>query len=338
MTEQAERGWLVVTVDTEEEGLWSGDYSAKASVENIASIPRFQTVCDRLGIRPTYLVTTPVAESTEAVKILRSIQDDQRCEIGAHVHPWNSPPIAHSNSDRRDSFLCNLPAKIQRAKLEQLTDQIEKKFGRRPISFRAGRFGMDAEGIKILRSLGYRVDSSVLPRADYRNQEGPDFRRATCWPYHPSDDDILASGSDPSLLEIPVTSGFTHQYFGLANQMRRYAMRPPWRHLRAVGLLDRTGIATKVKLSPEQATLKQKKRLAQACINRGVPILVLMFHSSSLLPGCSPYVKTEQDLNRFLKRLEDFFAFALEDLSLKAISLGECYQHRDRLVRLSRHR
>lgn len=332
MTQQAGRGWLVVTIDTEEEGLWSGDYSAKATVENIAAIPRFQTLCDRFRIRPTYLVTTPVAETPAAIRTLRSIQDEGRCEIGAHVHPWNSPPIIDANSSRQDSFLCNLTSDVQYAKIEQLTDQIEASFGCRPISFRAGRYGIGPQAMQSLRDLGYRVDSSVLPRSDYRNQNGPDFRLATCQPYFPSVDDVLAGGSDDALLEIPVTAGFTHRHFELADWLRCWALRRPWRNLRAVGLLDRTGIAAKVKLSPEQATISRMKQLAAAVVRRGIPVLVLMFHSSSLLPGCSPYVKTEQDLNLFLERLEVFFTFACNELLLDSVPLGECYQHANRLI------
>ena len=335
MNNRQHRGWLVVTIDTEEEGLWSGNYSAETTVDNISAVPPFQSLCDQFSIRPTYLITSPVVESSDAVEILRSIQDTGRCEIGTHVHPWNSPPIVDTESGPRDSYLCNLPADIQHAKLEQLTDQIESSFGSRPVSFRAGRYGIGATAMRSLRKLGYCVDSSVLPRVDYRSQNGPDFRAATCRPYFPADSDILSNGSDESLLEIPVTVGFTHRHFELADRLRRGAARTPWRQMRAVGILDRTGIATKVKLSPEQATLAQMKQLSTAVINRGVQVLVLMFHSSSLLPGCSPYVKTEQDLDRFLERLSAFFVFAQEELSLSAITLGECYQHRQQLINSS---
>ena len=331
MDKSKHRGFLVVTVDTEEEGLWSGEYASQATTKNIDSVPRFQSLCDQFAIRPTYLLTSPVVESPDAARTLRSIQDDGRCEIGAHLHPWNSSPIVPDSSYPYDSYFCNLPLDIQRAKLEQLTDRIECNFGRRPISFRAGRYGINLSGIEILRAFGYRVDSSVLPRADYRNEGGPDFRSATCCPYYPSKEDFLVGGGENSLLEIPVTAGFTHRYFELANRLRQQAMCSPLRHFRAVGVLDRTGIATQVKLSPEQASLKQMKQLAQAVVKRGVPVLVLMFHSSSLLPGCSPYVKTQEGLDRFLNRLEEFFVFACEELLLDPITLGECYRYRDRL-------
>ena len=152
MTNPKRRGWLVVTIDTEEEGLWSGNYTSEATVKNIAAIPRFQSLCDQFSIRPTYLITSPVAESPDAVKTLRSIHDAGRCEIGSHVHPWNSHPITSENTGARDSYLCNLPPGMQYAKLEQLTETIERNFGRRPVSFRAGRYGMNATGCLLYTS------------------------------------------------------------------------------------------------------------------------------------------------------------------------------------------
>ncbi len=325
-------GLLAVTIDTEEEGLWSGNYSQAATVDNIGFVPRFQQLCDRCQVRPTYLVTTPVAQSTAAVDILKPIQDSDRCEIGTHVHPWNSPPLSADDTDRRDSFLCNLPVDQQRAKIETLTELIERKFEKRPISFRAGRYGMGTDGINILREFGYRVDSSVIPYTDYSAQSGPDFRAATCHPYFPSKTAILDSGSDRELLEVPVTVGFTHKHFALAHQARSVAMRSPLRQLRAVGILDRTGIASKLKLSPEQANLSQMQSLARAVARRGTPCMVLMFHSSSLKPGCSPYVKNEQDLDRFIDRLGKFFEFCRDDLGFRPKPLGEFYEHHEMLT------
>ncbi|MCP4891930.1 MAG: glycosyltransferase [Planctomycetaceae bacterium] len=323
---------LAVTIDTEEEGLWSGQYRSEATVENIRGVPRFQEVCDAHCIRPSYLVTTPVAKSDMAVGILRPIQDSGRCEIGTHVHPWNSPPLSEEASSGTNSFLCNLPPEIQRAKIEGLTELIERQFGRRPISFRAGRYGMGIEGINILRDLGYRVDSSVIPYTSYASQGGPDFSSATCDSYYPGEAAIIERAKGQSLLEVPVTVGFTHSHFRLAHGLRSFAMRPPFRQLKSVGILDRSGIACKVKLSPEQASLEQMQRLARSLVRRGTRGLVLMFHSSSLMPGCSPYVRNDEQLDGFLQRLDQFFSFCIRELRCGPIPLGECYEHRSSLA------
>ncbi|QEF99655.1 hypothetical protein Mal15_37210 [Stieleria maiorica] len=314
---------LVVTIDTEEEGLWSGDYPLTGEVTNIRGVPRFQELCDRHGVRPTYLIDAPVVQSDEAVGILRPIQDDDRAEIGTHVHPWNNPPTSEERSPR-NSYLCNLPEQLQREKIAWLTDMIESRFGRRPRSFRAGRYGLDIHGARILQELGYLVDSSVIPLTDYTPAGGPDFRRAPMAPYHVGGDDLIEPHRSGQLYEVPVTVGFTHRWFELAGWLRSQAHRPLLRRLRMVGILDRLGLATRVKMSPEQSNARQMMRLARSYQQRGYPILMLMFHSSSLVPGFSPYVRNERDLDDFYNRLNTVFHYCLNDLGARNSTLVEC--------------
>lgn len=175
---------LIVTIDTEEEGLWGGAYRATGNtVENVRrGVGRFQELCDRFGIRPTYLVDAPVVEDDYAAGLLREIQDDGRAEIGAHVHPWCNLPF-EEELNARNSYLCNLPERLQRDKIVWLTDAIEARFGRRPTSFRAGRYGLDIAGARILYDLGYVVDSSVTPFMDHSRDGGPNFEDAPFLPY-----------------------------------------------------------------------------------------------------------------------------------------------------------
>ncbi|HUG90535.1 MAG TPA: polysaccharide deacetylase family protein, partial [Planctomycetaceae bacterium] len=305
---------LIVTVDTEEEGLWGGRYRATGNtVENIQAIPRFQELCDRYGVRPTYLVDAPVVEDDRAAAVLGAIHDDGRCEIGAHVHPWCNPPFfpphdtIEPDGDSANSFLLNLPEHVQRAKIEWLTEAIETRFGRRPTSFRAGRYGLDIVGARILAGLGYRVDSSVIPFTDYSAEGGPDFSAAPYRPYTIGEDDLctparpgaatgssvkngsvtngsMATGSalNGSLLEVPVTVGYSRPNFERAHALRRLALRPWPKRFRAVGLLDRLGLARRIKFSPEQATERQLRQVIDACLANGTETLVLMLHSSSL--------------------------------------------------------
>src|SRR3954452_8499931 len=84
---------LIVVIDTEEEFDWAKPLDPKArSTDNIRHQFLAQAIMDRHGIVPTYVVDYPVADSPEAVSVLRAINDEGRCEIGAHLHPWVSPP------------------------------------------------------------------------------------------------------------------------------------------------------------------------------------------------------------------------------------------------------
>lgn len=302
---------LIVTIDTEEEGLWGGRYLRTGNtVENIRGVPRFQKLCDRFGIQPVYLVDAPVVESDDAVGILRAIHDDGRCEIGAHVHPWCNPPF-EEDINEYNTYLCNLPESLQRRKTEWLTNRIESRFGRRPTSFRAGRYGLDATGARILSDLGYMVDSSVIPFTDY-SPMGPDFHRAPFRPYRVSKHNLCADDPSGDLLEVPVCVGYSRANFSQANAIRTFAKNSWLRRFRAVGIIDRLGIARRIKLCPEQATAKNMQRLISACLRQHVECVVMMLHSSSLMAGCSPYVADGEDaLEGLYDRLAQTFDFCV---------------------------
>ncbi len=318
---------LIVTVDTEEEGLWGGRYCRSGNtVENIRHIPRFQSLCDRYGVRPTYLVDAAVLEHAWAVDILRAIQNDGRCEIGAHCHPWCNPPFEEELIPR-NTYLCNLPEPLQRAKLTWLTERIEECFGHRPTSFRAGRYGLDITGARILAQLGYTVDSSVIPFTDYSASGGPNFNDAPNQPYYPNGESITVPAQSGDVLEVPVTVGYTRRNFRQAHRLRCLAAGTVFRHLRAVGILDRTGLARRIKCSPEQAGTRDLQRLVDLAAETSMSCIVLMFHSSSLLSGASPYVKTVAELEEFYNRLNTFFRHALQNRGLATTTASELALH-----------
>src|SRR5260221_9056284 len=88
-----DRPTLSVVIDTEEEFDWSAPFDAAATAtENIQYQPLAQDIMDRHGVVPTYVVDYPVADTPAAYSLFRAIADDGRCEIGAHLHPWVTPP------------------------------------------------------------------------------------------------------------------------------------------------------------------------------------------------------------------------------------------------------
>ena len=54
----------------------------------------------------------------------------------------------------------------------------------------------------------------------------------------------------------------------------------------------------------------------------GVPVLSLAFHSSEMLVGCSPYHRTEAELQAFVTRLEAFLDFAAREAVQKHTSVA----------------
>jgi len=305
---------LLVTIDTEEEGLWSGTYrSTGNSVENLKGIPWFQELCESLEVFPTYLVDSPVVADPWGSALLKSYQDAGRAEVGAHLHPWCTTPHGEELT-RRNSWMVNLPEELQRGKLETLTREITAAMGRSPTSFRAGRYGMGTFAANVLVELGYVVDSSVIPFTDYSDQSGPDFSRARWRPYRVAAKDLLQSDPAGRLLEIPVTVGFNaadfeqtwrrHQRFS-----EGWAQRLKWN-----GILDRLGIGKRIKLSPEQSSTREMKSLIRRALSQQADCLVLMFHSSSLVRGLSPYASTEQSFAEFQGRVRGILQFWRREL------------------------
>ncbi len=301
-------GSLLVTIDTEEEGLWGGTYRSRGNtVENLKGIPRFQELCDEFSIRPTYFVDSPVVEDDYGANLLAELQRSGRAEVGGHLHPWCTPPF-DEELNRSNSYLCNLPEPLQLAKLRFLTEQITTRMGRRPTSFRAGRYGLGTFAASCLVDLGYVVDSSVIPFNDLSRDGGPDFSNAPWKPYRMSTDDILRPDPQGPLLELPVGVGFLSGDFVAASRWRCRLSQPPWSWLRLVGILDRIGLLRRVKLSPEQSDAPTMCKLMDASVSQGNECLMLMFHSSSLVPGNTPYVRDERGLVEFYDRLRAVFS------------------------------
>lgn len=317
---------LLVTVDTEEEGLWEGRFRCEGNtVENIRGVPWFQSLCEQYGIRPTYVVDTPVVEDDRAVEVLREIADDGRGEIGAHLHVWCAPPLQR-DIDAWHSYLLNLPPWLQREKLTRLTERIEARFDRRPTSFRAGRYGLDAVGSRLLHELGYVVDSSVIPLTDYTLQGGPNFLHAPVKPYFPSADDLIRPADCGELLEVPVSVGFASRNVACARMVYAWTGAPVVRRLRVRGLLDRLGLVQRIKLSPEQSEVSRMNRLVDALLARRFPCVVMMLHSSSLVPGLSPYVPDLAAFVRLRRALEATFEHCIVRRGLRSATLTQFAQ------------
>lgn len=311
---------LVVTIDTEEDN-W-GDYRSEGyALENIDCVPELQSLFDRYCVRPTYLVTYSVATHARAVKVLKAILDRGGCEIGSHCHPWHTPPVEEELNEK-NSMLCNLPAALQSKKLECLHRAIQDSFGVTPTSFRAGRWGYGKVVASSLARLGYRVDTSVMALTDWTNYFGPDFSRVYSDPFCFNPDDLYSHDRTGCLFEVPASVGFAQSNFGLARAIYE-VLRQDWiKPLRLIGTLDRIGWLNKIWLSPEQSTASEMIRLAKIFQSNNAPVINMFFHSPTLKPGLTPFVKTAEEKKQFLSKIETFLRFTREE-GIVAVGLSE---------------
>ena len=120
---------LMVTVDTEEEFDWSAPLSrGGTSVEAMRAVERGQRIFDRFRVRPTYVIDYPVATQPTGYNPLVAFAREDRGQIGAHLHPWVTPPFDEP-VDRFHSYGCNLSPAVERAKMLRLRDAIAERTG-----------------------------------------------------------------------------------------------------------------------------------------------------------------------------------------------------------------
>lgn len=320
---------LLITIDTEEN--WEGPGSSKKpDVSNIYMIPELQkNVFDKLNIHPVYLVTYPVAADPRSALLLSEISGSGKCEIGAHLHNWNSPPFTEKDVIEK-SYQFRLPYAIEKQKIAGLTQIIKQNLKTCPHIFRAGRWGADGETIKILAELGYKIDVSVAPLADYTGEGGMDFYDAPFNPYFPSFDNITnpVSGNSGKVLEIPVTCGFSHPDFEKIKRLYRILSKNPIKYLRLIGLLYGLNILKKIKLSPEVATFEEMKKLVDVCLSRDCEVLHLTFHSSMNSVWHSPYSKDEEERDARIRNLKDILNYIVNQKNINSYTANDIYKDR----------
>jgi hypothetical protein len=297
---------LTVIVDTEEEFDWAKPHSrANRGVTTIAAQVRAQEVFARYGVVPTYVIDHPVAADPQAVAHLRRFADNGRCEIGAHLHPWVNPPDDEAVIVR-NSYPGNLPAALEREKLTRLTETIARSFGKQPTVYKAGRYGIGANTATILEDLGYDVDASLVPRTSFSADGGPDF---TCY-----DDALRWFGRFRRLLEIPLSVGFAGLARTAGAKLYPHSVGPLGLRLHVPGVLARSGVLERIRLSPENSNVAEQKRLTKSLLDKGQRIFSLTYHSPSLEAGHTPFVRDARDLADFIDRIDHFCRWFIEDL------------------------
>lgn len=277
---------FVLTVDTEEEFDWDAPFERSGhGLDHVPRLRKFQQFCEGQGVVPIYLIDYPIATSPMAVEILRDAAAGGRAEIGIQLHPWVNPPH-DEDVNNHNSFAGNLPAELERAKFRMLRERIASSFGVSPMIYRAGRYGLGPNTAALLREEGIAIDSSVRARFDYSAAGGVNYRNHPVRPYW--------VGDGHRLLELPLTTVFA----GPLRRMGDGLYPALWRAPVLRGALARAGLLDRIPLTPEGVTAAEAIRGIDAALDEGLPLLVFSFHSPSLRPGHTPYVRDEDDLDR----------------------------------------
>jgi hypothetical protein len=277
---------FMVFCDTEEEFDWSKPQNRdNRSTTHMKAMPAADRRLRDLGAHSIYLVDHPIATDPASIDILGPLQEAGTCGIGTQLHPWVNPPF-EEEVNRTNSFAGNLPPALERAKLTNLTETIERSFGRRPVMYRAGRYGVGPNTAGILNDLGYEVDVSVRARFEYSDEKGPNFSGVKPIPYR------IGGGR---MLEVPLSAAYLGALRGLGPAFFPLTGKIPI--LR--GAFARSGLLNRVSLTPEGFPLEEALPALERLLDDGHQIISISYHSPSIEPGHTPFVRSQSDLDAF---------------------------------------
>ncbi|MDZ4307121.1 polysaccharide deacetylase family protein [Allopontixanthobacter sp.] len=306
-------GWgqrSLLTVDTEEEFDWNAPFTVNQhGLDHVGRLTKFQQFCEGIGVSPVYLIDWPVAASPVAAEILGDAVKAGRAEIGIQLHPWVNPPH-EEEVNSFNSYAGNLPPGLEREKFLRLKEKIEESFQTDPMIYRAGRYGLGPNSAAMLREAGIAIDSSVRSKFDYRAGHGPDYRATPLVPYWLDE--------PRGVLELPLTTVF----WGLMRRQGDLLQPLVDRHPHLGGILSRLSLLERISLTPEGISAEEALRGIDIALDDGLPLLVLSFHSPSLVPGNTPYVRTEEDLDRFYDWWRTIYSY-LEKRGIAPTSVAE---------------
>lgn len=288
---------FIVSIDAEEEFDWAAPLAREnQGLAHLARIGKFQQFCEGEGVVPLWLVDWPVARAQLAADILQPAVAAGRAEVGLQLHPWVNPPFDEEVSPH-NSFVGNLPPELESAKLAALIGQVEQAFGTHPVVYRAGRYGLGPNTARILHDQGVAIDTSVRPLFDYSSAGGPSYRDFPLHPYWLDD--------ACTLLELPLTTS----YWGLLRRQGNAIFPRLWRIPAMRGVLARLGVLERIPLTPEGVSVEEAIRGIDMALDDGLPLLMFSFHSPSLHPGHTPYVRDEADLDALYDWFRRVFAY-----------------------------
>lgn len=301
-----ENKYFIITVDTEGDNLWTWHNGEKIKTDCAKYLPRFQALCEKYSFKPVYLTNYEMAINDDFVDMAKQCLAKGTCEIGLHLHAWNTPPeyIINAKYDG-NPYLIEYPFEVMKEKFDYLYNLIRQRFGVEPVSHRAGRWAMDERYFKILEDYGIRIDCSYTPGINWRSSKGANIGG--------SDYSLVAGGISMvgKIIEVPMSVCRTKiSYNG--------------------GFLKKIKILLKGKntwLRPAVSSLSEMQYVLDMSIKK-YGFADFMLHSSELMPTGSPYFPTEQSIESLYKNMEALFAYAREK-GYKGILLKDiCYENK----------
>lgn len=299
-----------ITIDTEADDAWNNPKAL--SLKNFNAIPRFQNLCEKYDIIPTYLLTYEYANFEPAIKFFKKKAEEKKCEIGYHLHVWSTPPFKNEQNgvdiDYINAYQFEIDDDIFFKKANTLFDVIYENFGIKPLSHRAGRYGLDQRTIDWLCEKKFIVETSVVPMNNFKNSMGLNSKGPNFTYNKLNINKISSSKSNDTIVEFPVSvmsSNFIPRNFLDFSLLRKI--------FRKFGF-------TKM-LRPYPNNLKNNISIINYYLKNNIDINY-MLHSSELELNCSPISMNENDLKKIWNNIEICFKL-LKMNQVKSLGISE---------------
>lgn len=302
---------LVVSLDVEEEGLFGGRYASFAPpVTNTSCLARLVPLLD-LGVRPTFFCAHSVLADPAARADIGAFMDKfgNMVEFGAHLHYWNTPPVAGDMPKFVTSApTSGVPTDILAAKLETLLEEGRNFYGVRPTSFRMGRWDIHREHWALLACAGITCDASVRPL--HSTLWGPNHFSAPTAPYR------VPAGGD-GIFEVPLT------VTPLVRLLPRLLERLPEKS--GLGSLSRAGLKNwgALALLPACHPLWLMRLVTRLFVSRGGRVLSLTWHSSEMMPGGAPHVPDATAVDALLNKIYHYAKWLYRSFAVHSCTMRE---------------
>ncbi len=304
--DQAPPGFLI-TIDTEGDNLWAAP--REITTRNAEFLSRFQALCEKYRLKPTWLTNYEMATSPVFQEFARDVLRRDTAEVGMHLHAWNSPPIVPLTDDdfKHQPYLIEYPPEIIGEKVHTLTGVLEDTFGVKMVSHRAGRWSMNPVYARVLVEHGYKVDCSVTPHVSWQHAKGDpaqgggtDFSQYPEGPYFPDLNELGRTGRS-DLLELPMT--ILRSEYEVLNRIgttfpRRSLPGRMWNRL----------LPAVIWLRPNGRNLRQMRVILTRVLQERRAYAEFMLHSSEFMPGGSPTFRTAEAIEGLYRDLERLFA------------------------------
>lgn len=300
---------FLITIDTEGDDLWSCPKQVKT--ENARYLPRFQDLCNRFRFPPTYLTNYEMVKDDYFASWAKDVLGNGNCEIGMHLHAWDSPPIKPLTQEDhvQQPFIFEYGAQLLAEKMKVMTDELEQRFDTKMISHRSGRWGFNELVAHQLVVLGYEVDCSVTPGVNWHATKGlatgnggPDFSKFPDHGYLLDPDKLDQHTDNAPLVELPVT-------------IERQSINPADKLARRIPGVRGLRNTTKPEfnwLRPNGKNKKSLLNLVRNKVNSQAPYIEFILHSSEFMPGANPHFQDASSINKLYHDMEELFELISE--------------------------